>query len=99
MPFEDPGVVLRVDAGADSRLAQPPIEGATAVAREALTRARPLPVRPAVVNGVAGAVIGLPGRPFAVVGFTVSNGRITAIDFVLDREKLARLAAHDEGNT
>ena len=93
----DPDVVLRVDAGADSRLAQPPIEGAATVAREAVVRARfGPPVRPAVVNGAAGAVIGRPGRPFAVVGFTVSNGRITALDFVLDQEKLARLTAHDE---
>ncbi len=95
----DPDVVLRVDAGADSRLAQPPIEGAAAVAHEAVARAGfGPPVRPAVVNGVAGAVIGLPGRPFAVVGFTVWNGRITEVDFVLDREKLTRLSTHNEEN-
>jgi RNA polymerase sigma factor (sigma-70 family) len=93
----DPDVVLRVDAGAGSPLAQPPIVGAVAVAGEAFARARQygLPVRPAVVNGAAGAVIGRPGRPLAVVGFTVSPGRITAIDFVLDREKLGRLTAHN----
>jgi RNA polymerase sigma-70 factor (ECF subfamily) len=95
----DPGVVLRVDAGADSRLAQPPIVGAAAVAREAFARALPLPVRPAVVNGRAGAVIGHTGRPYAVVGFTVTQARITAIDFILDRHKLARFAAHDKANT
>jgi RNA polymerase sigma-70 factor (ECF subfamily) len=92
----DPDVVLRIDAGTDSRLARPPIKGAAAVAREAIERARfGPPVRSAVVNGAAGAVIGLPGRPFAVVGFTVSNGRISALDFVLDRDKLARLTAQD----
>jgi RNA polymerase sigma-70 factor (ECF subfamily) len=47
--------------------------------------------RPAVVNGTAGAVIGRPGRPFAVVGVTVVNGRITEMDFVLDQSKLARI--------
>lgn len=91
----DPEVVLRVDAGQGNRLAQPPIVGAAAVANEALTRALPLPVRWAIVNGAAGAVIGWPGRPFAVMGFTVRDGRIRAIDLVLDREKLARLSARD----
>jgi hypothetical protein len=72
------------------------VRGAAAVAREAMNRARNAPtVRPAVVNGTAGAVIGPPGRPAAVVGFTVANQRITALDFVLDREKLARVTAQD----
>ena len=39
----------------------------------------------------ASAVIGRPGRPFAVVGITVVNGRITEMDFVLDPSKLARI--------
>jgi RNA polymerase sigma factor (sigma-70 family) len=92
----DPEVVLRVDAGPGSPLTQPPIVGAAAVAREAFARGRQFPgmqVRPAVVNGAAGVVIGRPGWPFAVVGFTVIHGRVTAIDFVLDRRKLARLTA------
>ncbi len=95
----DPDVVLRVDAGADSRLAQPPTRGAAAVAGSALAWNRlAMLTRPAVVNGVAGAVVGRPGRPFAVAAFTVSSGRITTLDFVLDRDKLARLrlTAHDE---
>jgi RNA polymerase sigma factor (sigma-70 family) len=92
-----PDVVLRVDVGADSRLAQPPIHGAIAVAGASLAWSRlALPTRPAVVNGVAGAVTGRPGRPFAVIAFTVSNGRITALDLVMDRVKLARLTAHGE---
>jgi RNA polymerase sigma factor (sigma-70 family) len=95
----DPGVVLRVDAGTDSKLAQAPIVGAAAVAREAFAHARRLPVRPALVNGGAGAVIGHPGRPYAVVGFTVAHERVTAIDFVLDRVKLVRLTAHERHNS
>jgi RNA polymerase sigma-70 factor, ECF subfamily len=51
--------------------------------------------RPALVNGVAGAVIGRPGRPFAVVGFTVANDRITALDFLVDPAKLARVTSGD----
>ena len=79
-------MTLRVDAGRDSPLARPPIVGAEAVASEAQRWAKMAPLsRPAVVNGVAGAVIGRPGRPFAVVAFIVANGRITALDFVVDR--------------
>jgi RNA polymerase sigma-70 factor (ECF subfamily) len=47
--------------------------------------------RSAIVNGVAGAVIGGPGRPFAVVAVMVVDGRITALDFVTDPAKLARI--------
>jgi hypothetical protein len=47
--------------------------------------------RPAIVNGVAGAVIGRPGHLFAVVAVTVARGRIAALDFVVDPAKLARI--------
>ena len=32
------------------------------------------------------------GRPIAVVGFTITHGRIAAIDLITDPEKLARVA-------
>lgn len=48
--------------------------------------------RPALVNGGAGVVVGRAGAPpFAVVSFTVSGGRIAAIDLITDREKLSRM--------
>jgi RNA polymerase sigma-70 factor (ECF subfamily) len=84
----DPDVVFRTD-----RAARPPITGAPAVARQILargTRFAPL-ARPAVVNGAAGAVVGPPNAPIAIVGFTVVDGRIAGIDLVTDRRKLARL--------
>jgi RNA polymerase sigma factor (sigma-70 family) len=88
----DPDVVLRVDAGEGHPLTHGPVVGAEAVAGEAQRWAGMAPLaRPAVVNGAAGAVIGRPGRPFAVVGVTVVNGRITEMDFVLDPTKLARI--------
>jgi RNA polymerase sigma factor (sigma-70 family) len=88
----DPEVTLRVDAGPGSPLARPPIVGAEAVIAEAQRWVALTPFgRPAIVNGAAGGVIGRPGRPFAVVGVTVANGRITALDFVLDPAKLARI--------
>jgi RNA polymerase sigma-70 factor, ECF subfamily len=88
----DPEVVLRVDAGPDGALAQPPIVGADAVLAEARRWSAMSPyARPAIVNGVAGAVIGRGGRPFAVVAVTVANGRIAQFDFVLDPAKLVRV--------
>jgi RNA polymerase sigma-70 factor (ECF subfamily) len=89
----DPEVTLRVDAGPGGALARPPIVGRDAVIGEARRWAAMTPLaRPAIVNGAAGAVVGRPGRPFAVLGVTVANGRITALDFVVDPAKLARIA-------
>jgi RNA polymerase sigma-70 factor, ECF subfamily len=89
----DPEVTLRVDAGPGSPLAHEPVVGAEAVLAEARKWSAMSPYgRPAIVNGVAGAVIGRPGRPFAVVAVTVADGKITAMDFVIDPAKLARIA-------
>jgi RNA polymerase sigma factor (sigma-70 family) len=88
----DPDVVLRADYGAWRPAASKVIRGAAAVARQA----RAIPgalVRPALVNGAAGAVITVGGRPFAVMGFTVSEGKIVEIDAIADPERVRRLAA------
>ena len=89
----DPDVVFRADTGPGSRLARPPVQGAEPVARRVLERGQPLAglARPALVNGAAGLVVGRPGRPIAVVGFTVAENRIVAIDLITDREKLKRV--------
>jgi len=90
----DPEVTLRVDAGPGSPLARAPIVGVQEVLAEAQRwRALAPYSRPAVVNGVAGAVVGRPdGTVFTVVALTVVHGRITAIDFLVDPAKLARLS-------
>jgi RNA polymerase sigma factor (sigma-70 family) len=90
----DPDVVFRVDAGPDERRARTPVRGAAAVARTVLARgARFAPLgRPALVNGMAGIVVGPHARPAAVVGFTVAGGRIVTIDLVTDRAKLRAIA-------
>ena len=90
----DPEVTLRVDAGPGSPLAHEPIVGAREVLAEARRfRALAPYSRPAIVNGVAGAVVGRPdGTVFTVVALTVANGRISTIDFLADPAKLARLS-------
>jgi RNA polymerase sigma-70 factor (ECF subfamily) len=45
------------------------------------------------VNGAAGAVITLRGRPFGVIGFTVRQGRIVEIDGIVGAERVRRIAA------
>jgi RNA polymerase sigma-70 factor, ECF subfamily len=89
----DPEVTLRVDAGPDSPLAREPIVGADAVLAEASRWMALAPYsRPAIVNGVAGAVVGRPdGTVFTVLALTIANGRINAIDFVVDPAKLVRV--------
>jgi RNA polymerase sigma factor (sigma-70 family) len=88
----DPDVVFRIDTGGVAPLARPPVVGAEAVARQLLVRGAPFAplARPAIVNGAAGAVVAPHGTPIAVVGFTVSEGRIVEIDVVADPAKLRR---------
>jgi RNA polymerase sigma-70 factor (ECF subfamily) len=69
----DPGVVFRIGKAT-------PVVGAEQVARRVLARGTPIAplARPAIVNGAAGAVV--PG--IAIVGFTVVDGKIAAIDLI-----------------
>jgi RNA polymerase sigma factor (sigma-70 family) len=88
----DPDVVLRSDGGARRPSVTMLVRGANEVAGRALTFARLSPwVRPALVNGAAGVVVAPRGRPFAVMGFTVVDGRIVAIDSLSDPERLREL--------
>jgi len=91
----DPDVVFRIDTGGSGPAARRPLVGAAAVARQVIERGTPLAplARPALVNGAAGAVVNVGGRPFAVVSFTVREGRIAAIDLIADPEKLQGLAS------
>ena len=89
----DPDVVFRLDAGPDSPLSTPPLEGAEAVVSQITSRGVPFApfARPAVVNGAAGAVVVRDGRPVAVASLLVRNGRISEIDIVFDEKKLRRV--------
>jgi RNA polymerase sigma-70 factor (ECF subfamily) len=90
----DPDVVLRSDFGARRPAASKVTRGAAAVARQALTGALPAAhLHPALVNGAAGVVITVDGRPFAVMGFTVNEGKIVEIDAIADPDRVRRIAA------
>jgi RNA polymerase sigma factor (sigma-70 family) len=88
----DPEVVLRADYGAVSAGASKVVRGARAVAEQALTFSRFAPfAQPALVNGAAGVVTAPGGEPLAVMGFTVTHGKIVEIDILADPERLRRL--------
>jgi RNA polymerase sigma-70 factor (ECF subfamily) len=77
----DPDVVLRADLGPLAPAPSREVRGAAAVARQARSYSRlGLIVRPALVNGVSGAVATRDGEPFSVGAFTVRGGKIVEID-------------------
>src|SRR5215831_17292509 len=86
----DPDVVLRSDLGPVGGRQE--VRGAEAVASQALSYARlDLDIRPALINGVAGAVAFLDGEPFSIGVLTVRNGKIVELDFFADPERLRQL--------
>jgi RNA polymerase sigma factor (sigma-70 family) len=86
----DPDVVLRQDFGPVGGLRV--IRGAAAVAGQARSYAQiGLDIRPALINGVAGAVAFRHGRPFSIGAVTVRNGKIVELDFLGDPERLRDL--------
>jgi RNA polymerase sigma-70 factor (ECF subfamily) len=90
----DPDVVLRSDWGARRPAASAVTRGATAIAKQALTFSNlSARLHPALVNGAAGVVVTIRGRPFAVIGFTVAEGRIVEIDAIADPERVRTIAA------
>jgi len=85
----DPEVVLRADAAAVRAGASGEVHGAAEVAGTFSGRARA--VRPALVNGAAGAVWLQRGQPRMVFGFTISGGKIAAIDMLADPGRIRQL--------
>ena len=85
----DPDVVLRADAGPGASTI---VRGAETVASRAIMFAQPsATLVPALVNGTAGVVVTVGGRPVAVMAFTVSSGRIVAIDALNDADRVGTL--------
>jgi RNA polymerase sigma factor (sigma-70 family) len=93
----DPGVVLRIDAGPARQAGSMALRGADVVARQALTGLasglRAVQLRPALVNGAAGVIVTMRGRPVTVMGFTIVHGKIAGIDAISDPERLAAITA------
>jgi RNA polymerase sigma-70 factor (ECF subfamily) len=87
-----PDVVLRSDGGAARPKMTFTLHGAGAVAKQAFTSSRLSPfVRPALINGAAGVVVAANGKAIFVMAFTVTDGRIVAIDVLADPDRLRHL--------
>jgi RNA polymerase sigma factor (sigma-70 family) len=85
----DPDVVLRQDLGAGR---SQEVRGAAAVTSHALAYRQPgIVAKPALINGAVGLVATRDGQPFSVGGFTVRDGRIVEMDWLLDRARLREL--------
>ena len=88
----DPDVVLHSDGGTARPDASMVLRGAAEVARRTLAIAHPAaPKHPVLVNGAAGVLVTVAGQPVALMGFTVSLGKITEIDAIADPGRLRRL--------
>lgn len=95
----DPDVVLRADAVAVDMAAaranagapelSEEMHGVDAVARVFAGGAKA--ARLALVDGLAGAVVSVGGRPMAVFDFTVRRGRVVGIELLADPETLGVL--------
>lgn len=87
-----PDVVLRFDLG--PALAHESLAGAESVARHVLATAPRFIAfaNPVLVNGTAGALFGTMEEPISVLGFTVVDGRIAAMDLIVDPAKLRHLS-------
>ena len=88
----DPDVVIRADYGALHGGAPREARGARAVAEGAVKFARGARfARPVLVNGAVGAVAASGGQLFAVVAFTVRQGKIVEMDILADPTRLRQL--------
>jgi RNA polymerase sigma-70 factor (ECF subfamily) len=87
----DPDIVAR----SHGRERMIELRGADQVARGALQFRRFAPfVRPALINGAAGVVAFDGEQPFALLAFTVRDGRAVAIDIFNDRQLVPKLVRH-----
>jgi len=94
-----PDAVLRIDAGAGAARPGDSMtrHGADSVARQALTgltsALRVARIQHALVNGAAGVIITVRGRPYTVMGFTISDGKIVEIDAIADLDRVQAITA------
>ena len=87
-----PDVVLRADRGLIAGAGWTEIHGAAAVAGQALTFRRLSTFQlPVLVNGNAGLISVADGQPMAMMSFTISGGKVIAIDILADPARLRQL--------
>lgn len=68
------------------------VRGADAIAKRALTFARPdAQLHPVRIGDATGVVMTVSGRPVSMMAFTASNGALRTIHTVIDPTRLARL--------
>jgi len=86
-----PDVVYRADRGAAAG-GSVEVRGARTVAGQAVAFSqRGLLITPVLINGMPGVISSRDGRPFSVIGFTVTDGKITEIDVIVDPDRLGKL--------
>jgi hypothetical protein len=94
-------VVYRADRGPGPEAGSAELRGAGAVAGQAMAFSQAgLLIRRVLINGTPGIISSRDGQPFSVVGFTVTDGKITELDILMDPVRLQRLdlsAVDDRG--
>lgn len=88
----EPEVELKIDGGVLRKESSLVLRGSDGVAAHTATYSKWYPlVRPALVNGAAGAVVATDRSVLAVMAFTVTGGKIVHIDVLMDPDRLDRL--------
>ena len=91
----DPDAVLHADSGVPLPDGGT-VRGAEAIASQAIRFSQPTSImHPVLVNGTTGVVVELAGRAFALMAFTVVDGRVAEIDIINDAARLTRLGPLD----
>ncbi len=96
-----PDVVVQSDSGGKVPAARQPIRGADRVARFILGLLGKVPpdftFAMSEINGQPAFVSYMGGKPYSVTMFEISNGRVQAIDIVINPDKLRRIPASASG--
>jgi len=87
----DPDVMLRTDGFAAGPAV---LRGAATVSSAVVAGASPhAELHHVLINGAAGVLITLRGRPAALMAFTIAGGKIVAVDGITDPHRVRRLVS------
>jgi RNA polymerase sigma factor (sigma-70 family) len=88
----DPDIVLRSDGGAARPRQNQLLRGAKTIAGQAILAQRLSRfAHPALINGTPGVVVAANGNLLVIMAFTVSGGKIAAIDVLADVDRLKNI--------